>query len=102
MAIPKRHLLICSGDHCRKHGGKKLCRAFRDALGEAGLKRDVRPLEVDCLGQCGQGPMVLVYPDAVWYAGVQAEDAGQITDQHLAAGKPVTAKLHRKAHGPHK
>jgi (2Fe-2S) ferredoxin len=102
MALPQRHLLICTGEHCRKKGGKKLCKAFKSALDDAGLKRGVRPVEVECMGQCGHGPMVLVYPDATWYAGVEADDVVQITDQHLAAGKPVTARLYRRAHGPFK
>lgn len=102
MAIPKRHLLVCTGDHCRKRGGKKLCKAFREALADAGIRRDAKTVEVDCLGQCGHGPMVLVYPDSVWYSGVEPGDAAGIADQHLVAGKPVSAKLYRRAHGPHK
>lgn len=100
--VPERHILVCTADHCCKRGGKKLCKAFKEALDDRGLKRQVKVLEVDCLGQCGQGPMAVVYPDAVWYAGLEAKKAEEVVDQHLIAGKPVTADLYRKAHGPHK
>ncbi len=102
MAIPERHVFVCTGDDCRKRGGKKLCKAFKEALDEAGLKRNVKVMEVDCFGQCGSAPIAIVYPDATWYAGLEAEEAQQVVDQHLVAGKPVTARLYRRAHGPHK
>lgn len=100
--LPQRHVFVCTGSDCKKRGGKKLCKALKDALRDRGMKRDARVVEVDCLEQCGHGPLALVYPDGVWYADVQAEDAEEVVDRHLTAGKPVTEKLYRRAHGPHK
>ena len=102
MAVPERHLLVCTADNCCKRGGKKLCKAFKECLDDRGLKRKFKVLEVDCLGQCGNGPMAVVYPDAVWYAGLEPREAEEVVDRHLIAGKPVTNRLYRKAHGPHK
>lgn len=102
MPVPERHILVCTGEHCRRRGGKKLCKAFRGALEEAGQKRTVGVLAVDCLDQCGHGPLAVVYPDRVWYAGLREEDAQEIVDRHITAGKPVTACLHRRVHGPFK
>lgn len=100
--IPERHILVCTGSDCKKQGGKKLCKALKEALAERKMKRDARVVEVDCLQQCGHGPIAIVYPDAVWYAGLPAEEAEQVIDQHLTAGKPLSNRLYRKAHGPHK
>jgi (2Fe-2S) ferredoxin len=41
------------------------------------------------MGQCGNGPMVVVYPENVWYCGVKVEDADAIFNEHLLGGKPV-------------
>ncbi|HEU4753224.1 MAG TPA: (2Fe-2S) ferredoxin domain-containing protein [Armatimonadota bacterium] len=100
MAIPERHVLVCVGKHCRKRGGKKVCKAFREQLDACGLKRRVRVVPVDCLDQCAHGPMALVYPDAVWYAGLEPEDAAAITREHLCGGSRVARKLYKRAHRP--
>ena len=99
MPIPEKHLLVCTGDDCRKRGGKKVCKAFKEAIDDCGLKRRVKVLEVDCFDQCARGPMAIVYPDAVWYAGLEPKDATEIIERHLDRGQPVKAKLYRRVHG---
>jgi (2Fe-2S) ferredoxin len=42
-----------------------------------------------CLGPCGTGANVLVYPEGVMYGGVKKEDVGVIFDEHLLGGQPV-------------
>lgn len=98
MPLHERHIFICTSDDCRKHGGKKVCRAFKDALDEHGLKRRVKVMEVDCFDQCAHGPMAIVYPDATWYADLNEQDAAEIVEQHLVAGKPLSRRLYKRAH----
>ena len=100
MPIPERHVFVCTGEDCRKRGGKKLCKAFKEVLDDRGLKRRIKVLEVDCFDQCAHAPVALVYPDAIWYANLQEGDVAEVVDRHLTAGKPVTEKLYRRAHGP--
>jgi (2Fe-2S) ferredoxin len=38
---------------------------------------------------CEFGPTVVVYPDNVWYGGVQLSDVPEIIDRHLIGGEPV-------------
>jgi (2Fe-2S) ferredoxin len=42
-----------------------------------------------CLGPCGNGPSVLVYPEGVMYGGVGKDDVAAIIEEHLLGGKPV-------------
>ncbi len=63
--------------------------AFKDAIKDAGLNGRVRANDSACLDQCEHGPVVVVYPDAVWYGGVKPEDAGEIVREHLVHGRPV-------------
>jgi (2Fe-2S) ferredoxin len=42
-----------------------------------------------CLGPCGNGPSVLVYPEGVMYGGVTKDDVTAIFEEHLLGGKPV-------------
>ena len=55
----------------------------------AGLKGNVRVNHSGCMNQCGHGPMVVVYPDDVWYAHVDEEGARRIVDEHLIGGDVV-------------
>ena len=43
----------------------------------------------DCLGPCFDGPNLVIYPEGVWYAGVSAGDAREITEEHLVGGRVV-------------
>ena len=102
MSLPDRHVFVCTSDHCCKRGAKKVCKTLKQVVDDRGMKRKIKVLEVDCLNQCGHGPMAIVYPDATWYADLKPSDVEEVVDRHLTAGKPVTEKLFRKAHGPHK
>ena len=62
---------------------------MKDAVKEAGLKGRVRVNEAGCLDQCEHGPVVVVYPEAVWYGFVQAKDVEEIVEEHLKHGRPV-------------
>jgi len=42
-----------------------------------------------CIGPCGIGPNVLVYPEGILYSNVEVSDVATIFDQHLLGGKPV-------------
>jgi (2Fe-2S) ferredoxin len=97
MPVPKQHVLVCTGDSCRRRGGKKLCKSLAKTLEAKGLKRRSQVVAVDCFRQCGHGPMVLVYPDATWYAGVDPGDAARLVKQHLVDGKPLVDRLYREA-----
>jgi (2Fe-2S) ferredoxin len=42
-----------------------------------------------CLGTCGVGPSVLVYPEGIMYGGVGKDDVASIVEEHLLGDKPV-------------
>ena len=42
-----------------------------------------------CLGPCFDGPMMVVYPDAVWYGGGHPDDVPEIVEKHVLGGQPV-------------
>ncbi len=58
------------------------------ALGLNG-KGSVRINKAGCLDRCEEGPVLVVYPDAVWYTYVDREDIDEIIDRHVVKGEVV-------------
>ena len=88
----ERHVFVCThGEWCPSIDGDGIGvhAALKEAVRVAGLNERMRVNHSGCLNQCGFGPMVVVYPEGVWYAAVTPEDARQIVDEHLVAGRPV-------------
>jgi len=86
-----RHVFVCtSGETCPTQGDtEKYVKILREGLKKAGRQGDVRINKAGCFSQCGHGPMVVVYPDDVWYAGVQESDLDEILTSHIVGGRPV-------------
>ncbi len=42
-----------------------------------------------CLDRCGEGPVLVIYPQAIWYTFVDNADIDEIIDNHLVNGKVV-------------
>ena len=97
MPAYERHVFVCHNTRpagaprpsCTADGKSDLHTRLKKLTDEAGLGAKVRINKSGCLDQCEHGPMVVVYPDAVWYGNVKPEDAEEIVKEHLMAGKPV-------------
>lgn len=63
---------------------KKRCKQ----LGLTG-KGKVRINTAGCLDRCAEGPVLVIYPDDVWYSYVDQEDIDEIIDEHLCANRLV-------------
>lgn len=88
-------ILICQSRTCKSCGSAAVLKAFKD---NHYLIPDVDIVGSGCLGQCGNGPMVLVLPQEVWYNKVHPKIVKTIIEQHLIAGKPVISLLYRVKH----
>ena len=58
------------------------------SLGIAG-KGGVRINTAGCLDRCDEGPVIVVYPEGVWYTYVDREDIDEIIEEHLLNGRVV-------------
>ncbi len=52
-------------------------------------KNKIRINNAGCLDRCDEGPVIVVYPDEVWYTYVDKEDVDEIIDEHLINGRTV-------------
>lgn len=97
MSFYKHHVFFCTNQRapgepaCENHGAT----AVRDyakqrlkSLGEQ-VPGNVRINAAGCLGRCEAGPVLVVYPEGVWYTYVDKEDVDEIIDRHLIKGEIV-------------
>jgi (2Fe-2S) ferredoxin len=86
-----RRVLVCQNRSCRKLGAAAVLAAF-----QMSPVANVTVVSSSCLGQCGNGPMVLVEPEQVWYSRVRSDEVLAIVERHLRGGQPVKAMLFYK------
>ncbi|MCE5285833.1 MAG: (2Fe-2S) ferredoxin domain-containing protein [Pelosinus sp.] len=97
MNKPKKHILVCTSSrmtgqqkgYCHTKEGVQIVANFLDEIEERGLGDEVFVSNTGCFGLCEQGPIVVVYPDNIWYGKVSPDDVEKIMDQHIEGGKTV-------------
>ena len=90
-----RQVLICQGRTCRKQGSANVIAAFQHSP-----VTGITVMGSGCLGQCGNGPMVLVTPEQIWYSAVHPKEVAAVVERHLQGGDPVGSMLYPKYHSP--
>lgn len=97
MSYYQYHVFFCTnqrpdGEGCCANFNAQAMRDYtKQRCKDLGLHKEgkVRINTAGCLNRCAQGPVVVVYPEAVWYTYVDQEDIDAIIDNHLQQGKPV-------------
>jgi (2Fe-2S) ferredoxin len=99
-----RHVIVCTGAYCSpERRGRSLYTLLASLLQREGLlfgPTRVKRGETPCLGVCEGGPIVVVYPEGVWYAGVTPELLERIVVEHLKGGHVVEEAVFHRIGGP--
>lgn len=96
----KHHVFVCNGKSCAAVGSSEVKEAFARELESRNLRQGKESkgrnpmgevVLTDCgsVGFCSIGPCVLVYPEGIWYAQVNADDVPEIIEEHLEKGNVV-------------
>jgi len=101
MSYYQQHVFFCTnlrndGRKCCEQAGASRLRAYAKAkiksLEKSG-KGQVRINTAGCLDRCGQGPVIVVYPQETWYRYQNEADIDEIIEQHLLNGQVVKRLL---------
>ncbi len=84
----RSQVLVCGGG-CTSSGSLKVREALIDEIKKQGLENEVAVIQTGCFGLCEKGPVVVVYPDATFYAHVKPSDVIDIVEEHLLKGRKV-------------
>ena len=95
-----RHFFVCQKQRttpgseqdtvCDPRAAALVYRTLVDELGaHPALWGDVQVSASGCLGPCTRGPVVVVYPEGTWYAGLDGAGAVEVAREHLAHGRVV-------------
>lgn len=85
------HVFLCQGPRCTGLGTSDLANRLRERLRENKLTGNDRVLvaQTGCLYPCNLGPVMVVYPEGVWYGRLTPEAIDRIVDEHFIRGKPL-------------
>jgi len=91
------HVFFCCNQRkngsacCEDHGASELRAYAKDRVKQLGLSGEgkTRINQAGCLDRCELGPVLVVYPEGVWYTYVDRSDIDEIIEQHLQQGQVV-------------
>lgn len=97
MSYFKHHVFFCCnqrapGETCCNNLGATTAQTYaKERIGELKLKGvgKVRINKAGCMDRCDSGPVLVVYPEEVWYTYVDCEDVEEIIQEHLVHGRVV-------------
>ena len=97
MSYFKYHVFFCTN---QREDGSACCanldaQAMRDyakgKIKQLGLSGEglCRINSAGCMDRCGEGPVIAIYPEGVWYTYVDHTDIDEIIEEHLQHGRVV-------------
>ncbi len=95
MSAYRSHVLVCAGAGCVSSGCLRTESALVDEIATLGIEGEIKVIETGCIGTCDLGPVVLVYPEGVFYSKVEPQDAREIAREHLYKGRVVQRLLYK-------
>ncbi len=91
----RSNIMICAGTGCVSNGSLKISEAFEAELTKHNLQDEIKVVLTGCNGFCAKGPVIVVYPDDIFYQQVKPEDVPNLVEEHFVKGRPVEKFLYK-------
>jgi len=102
-AYYQHHIFCCTNERkpghrlgcCASKGSLKLRNYFKARVKEEGIA-ETRVNVSGCLDRCALGPVMVIYPEGIWYHYQNQQDLDEIIESHLKKGQPVQRLILKK------
>ena len=93
-----KHVFFCTNQRpageacCNDKGAQKMRDYVKDKVKVLGLSEEgsrIRINSAGCMDRCDEGPVLVVYPEGIWYTYVDEHDLDEIIEEHLQHGRVV-------------
>jgi len=97
MSYYRHHIFFCINQRangeacCNDHDAEGVRNYAKQRVKELGLsgRGKVRINSAGCLDRCEEGPVIVVYPEEIWYTYVDKSDIDEIIEEHIMKGRIV-------------
>jgi NADH-quinone oxidoreductase subunit F len=91
MAEPlyRANVLVCGGTGCQASGSTEMVDSLKQEIERRNLSREIRVVQTGCRGFCAMGPVMIVYPEGIFYCQVQPRDVQSIVEETLVKGRVI-------------
>ncbi len=92
----RMQFMMCAGTGCMASGSLEVRDALEKELAKRNLQDEVQIIMTGCNGFCAMGPLVVVYPEGIFYNQVRPEHAPLIVEEHVLKGRIVEKLLFKE------
>jgi len=97
----RANVLVCGGTGCASSESLDVISAMTKEIARRGLANEVRIVQTGCRGFCAMGPVMIIYPEGIFYCQVQPRDVQTIVEETLVKGR-IIGRLTYKIPDSHK
>lgn len=89
MNLVRSHVLLSIDAGTVMAGARAVGKALTEEIAKQGLADEIAVLETGSVGTVGQGVVIVVYPEGVYYSNVTPQDVPELVEEHFLKGRPV-------------
>jgi (2Fe-2S) ferredoxin len=86
--------MVCAGTGCVSGGSFEFMDALTKEVERQGLKDEVEVIQTGCNGFCARGPILVVYPDGIFYQELTVDDVPKLVEEHFLKGRTYKPKMY--------
>jgi|GEM_PF-1844755 len=99
MPAVKHQVFVCTADACTDRGAEATYKSLKAKVKATPGLEGVRVVRSGSVGGCLHGPMVVIYPEGIWYYGVTEDRVDALIERHLVGGETIDAWLFHRTDG---
>ena len=96
MKRSRSQIMLCFGTGCIASGSGAVKKALEEELAGRNLQEEIEIVLTGCNGFCALGPVMVVYPEGIFYVEVKPEDIPHLVEEHFLKGRPVERLMYKE------